>query len=57
MFSPTKHVPQSSTFTDNKNATTSINFTKNLHDMQFRAQGTGRDSYIYADNGGFTTMK
>jgi hypothetical protein len=41
------------TFTDEKNATTSINFTKNLHGMMFRQNGTGRDSYIYANNGGF----
>jgi hypothetical protein len=41
------------TFTDVKNATTSINFTKNLHGMMFRQNGTGRDGYIYANNGGF----
>ena len=29
-------------------------FTRNLYDLKYRAQGTGRDSYIYDNNGGFT---
>ena len=33
---------------------TSSMFTRNLYDMKYRAAGTGRDSYIYDTNGGFT---
>ena len=52
MFGPTKHSPMK-TFTDDRNATTHINFTRNLHELKYRASGTGRDSYIYSNNGGF----
>lgn len=56
MFGPTKHYPVSNAFSDfnhKKQATTSINFTKNLHELHFRASGSGRDGYIYQNNGGF----
>ena len=57
MFSPTNHAPITNTFTsydfENKTATTRTNYTHNYADMQFRARGNGRDSYVYADNGGF----
>lgn len=33
---------------------TSSMFTRNLYDMKYRPGGTGRDSYIYDTNGGFT---
>jgi hypothetical protein len=42
-----------SDFNNKKHATTSINFTKNLHELHFRASGSGRDGYIYQNNGGF----
>jgi hypothetical protein len=46
MFGPTNYLPVK-TFTDNKNATTSLNFTRNLHELKFKPGGNGRDGYIY----------
>ena len=53
MFGPSKHSPRK-TFANDKDQTTSVNFTRNLHELRFRATGNGRDSYIYSNNGGFS---
>lgn len=59
MFAPTNYLPFAQTFqrdTIGRSRRVSTDFNHNLADVQFRASGSGRDSYIYADNGGFSNI-
>ena len=45
-----------SNFNSGKKETTVTNYNKNWHDMRYKTNGGGRDTYIYNDNGGFNAM-
>lgn len=53
MFSPRNSKPMS-TFDRRTNQTLNTSFTHNLHDMRYKTNHGGRDSYIQDSNGGFT---
>ena len=36
--------------------TTNTNYNHNLHGLNYRVGGGGRDTYIFNDNGGFTSL-
>jgi len=40
---------------DQSGVLTSSQFTRNLYDLKYRGNGSGRDSYIYENNGGFSS--
>ena len=40
----------------NKNETTRTNFQRTDADLRYHINGGGRDTYIYADNGGFHAL-
>ena len=49
MFS---YVPTGGTFEIPKNSSSNLTETKNLRDIKYRADGTGRDAHIHFSNGG-----
>ena len=44
--------PLSGTFSPHKDVNDNLSLTHNLRDLQYRADGSGRDSHIYRNNGG-----
>jgi len=53
MLSDTNHFPIK-TFANPKSQLTKSNFNHNLHDLRYKRDGRGRDSYIFNSNGGFS---
>ena len=53
MIGPNNGLPQN--YFDQSGTLSSSQFTRNLYDLKYRGNGTGRDSYIYENNGGFST--
>ncbi len=53
MLANTNYLPMK-TFANTKNQNTRSTFTYNLHDLRYKNNGQGRDSYIYGSNGGFS---
>lgn len=49
---PGSYVPIKSSFTKEHNVNNNMTLTHNLHDLMYRSNGGGRDSYIYSNNGG-----
>ena len=54
MFSPITNYKPFAQIDNNQNQTLTTLFTRNLNDMKYRASGSGRDSYVFDSNGGFT---
>ena len=48
------YVPAAGTFAKSpqKDVNSNLTLTHNLHDVRYRSDGQGRDSYIYKNNGG-----
>ena len=58
MFTVNKYESSGGQFGSSKpvKETTRTNFNKNFAGISYGINGTGRDTYIYNDNGGFGTM-
>ena len=46
------NVPVSGLIDPGKNVNNNLTLTHNLRDLRYRADGTGRDSYVHHANGG-----
>lgn len=55
MFGSKQHLPHVTIGKSNDMSKSS--FVHNLHDLNYHQNGTGRDSYIYENNGGFSVPK
>lgn len=53
MLSHTKYQPMK-TFANPHDQNTRTSFTNNLHDLRYKGNGRGRDTYIFNNNGGFS---
>jgi len=49
---PGSYVPKNGTFFKPNEETNNLTITHNLNDIHYRANGSGRDGYIYLNNGG-----
>ena len=49
---PGGYVPAKGTFFKKNDVNNNLTITNNLYDIKYRADGSGRDSYIHHANGG-----
>jgi hypothetical protein len=55
MFGPQNSLPYK-TFYKKSDELTKSSFTHNLHDLRYQLNGSGRDTYIYNNNGGLSNV-
>jgi hypothetical protein len=55
MFGPQNALPYK-TFYKKSDELTKSGFTTNLHDLRYQLNGSGRDTYIFNNNGGFANV-
>lgn len=54
MFSPNSNYKPVKLIDKKPNQTLTTLFTRNLNDIKYRANGSGRDSYVFDNNGGYS---